>query len=78
MVFGRAGRMSGFDISQYGVYEAARQVRFQGRDVHILLVDFEADARDHRTERPILERWLSGCDPTSAHFHSGGLGPPTS
>ncbi|WP_030457155.1 hypothetical protein [Herbidospora cretacea] len=42
VMFGLAGRMSSFDISGYGVYEAARQVRFDkrlDRDVHTLLVE---------------------------------------
>jgi hypothetical protein len=71
VVFGRAGRMSISDISSYGVYEAARESRYDrnlNRDVRTLHINFAADFRNHDEEGPILERWLRGCDPRSAYF----------
>jgi hypothetical protein len=70
IVFGRAARMSD-EVSTYGVYEAAREVRYTEhlrRDTRTLLVNFDADIRDHETERPHLERWVQGCSPRYASF----------
>ncbi|WP_405149104.1 hypothetical protein OG589_13450 [Sphaerisporangium sp. NBC_01403] len=70
LVFGRAGRMSGYDISGYGVYEAAREVRYDERsqrEVHTLYVAGESlDRRDG--EAKVFNRWVRGCDPESSQF----------
>jgi hypothetical protein len=71
VAFGRAGRMSGTDITSYGVYAAARELRYDdglSRDIATLHIDLAADHRDHQAERPVLERWLTGISPGSAYF----------
>ncbi|WP_424532523.1 hypothetical protein ACOZ38_19845 [Sphaerisporangium viridialbum] len=72
LVFGRAGRMSSYDISGYGVYEAARETRYDQRrrdDVTTLHVNVAADSLDRREgEREVFTRWVRGCDLASAHF----------
>lgn len=76
VAFGHAGRQSGTDITSYGVYEAAHELLYGddlGRDVSMLHIDLDADLRDHRSERPILERWLAGTHPGSAYFQPDSL-----
>ncbi|WP_285633531.1 hypothetical protein [Actinoallomurus iriomotensis] len=65
LVFSRAGRMSGYDITAHGVYEAARETRCDfelDRDVTTLHVnlrsEFERGAED---EIEIFKRWVRGC-----------------
>lgn len=73
LVFGRAGRMSGGDISGYGVYEAAAEVRFNGRrDVTTLHVKSDQPSLDRgEGEAEVFARWVAGCDPTSSYFQRG-------
>lgn len=74
LVFGRAGRMSGGDISGYGVYEAAAEVRFNGRrDVTTLHVKLDQPTSLDRAggEAEVFARWVAGCDPSSAYFQRG-------
>lgn len=71
IVFGRAARMSAYDISTYDVSEAAREQRydeFLHRDVVTLYLKAGSELRDHPNERPILERWVRGCHPNSAYY----------
>ncbi|WP_405140678.1 hypothetical protein OG589_27390 [Sphaerisporangium sp. NBC_01403] len=73
LVFGRAGRMSSHDIRSYGVYEAARENRFDARgrvDVTTLLVAGKSIDREG-DEAEIFRRWVRGCDPESAYYESG-------
>jgi len=76
VVFGRAGRMSGYDIKGWGVHEAAREARFDprsGADVVTLYVNLEVRLRDDTSaERRMLERWVRGCDPQSSYYSPGG------
>ncbi|MFG1826718.1 hypothetical protein ACGFIJ_29920 [Microbispora bryophytorum] len=70
LAFGRAGRMSCHDIRSYGVYEAARETRYDRtlkRDVHTLfLAGSSLDRQDDEAQD--LQRWLQGCVPGSAYF----------
>ncbi|GGV29913.1 hypothetical protein GCM10010182_61170 [Actinomadura cremea] len=72
IAFGRAGRMSSYDITSYGVYEAARETRHVpgGKGRLVTLYIRSRDLRDHdaHVEAPILERWIKGCHPDSAYF----------
>ncbi|MET8145662.1 hypothetical protein ABZU32_35625 [Sphaerisporangium sp. NPDC005288] len=72
LVFGRAGRMSSHDISSYGVYEAARETRYDEHrrgDVTTLHVNVAADSLDRRQgEKKVFARWLQGVESESAHF----------
>ncbi|OKJ92677.1 hypothetical protein AMK26_34515 [Streptomyces sp. CB03234] len=71
VVFGRAARMSVFDVNHYGVTEAARETRWTERlhrDVVTLHLKQDSDLRDHDDEMPILKRWVRGCRPDSAHY----------
>lgn len=71
MAFGRAGRMSGTDVTSYGVYAAARELRYDddlGRDIATRYIDLGDDLRDHQAEWAVLERWLQGISPGSAYF----------
>jgi hypothetical protein len=74
-VFGRAGRMGSPDITGYGVYEAAAEVRYHpglDRDIHTLHVNLHREIRDHGSERRLFERWIRGTSPASAHFQPPG------
>lgn len=73
--FGRAGRMaSAGDVTSFGVYEAAREVRCDeasGREVCILHVARDAGLREeHDDDGGMLHRWVNGCDPQSSYFQS--------
>ncbi|SEG94152.1 Exonuclease [Thermomonospora echinospora] len=73
IVFGRAARMSAYDINSYGVYEAAHDTfvdQSLNRNVATLHLKAGTDLRDHDTERPILERWIQGCHPQSAYYEA--------
>jgi hypothetical protein len=89
IVFARAGRMSCYDITSYGVYEAAHERRFDQRmssDVITLYVRFAGDVhmRDEKgwlptgePEQQVLQRWVRGCDPASSYFEGPErTGPP--
>jgi hypothetical protein len=72
LVFSRAGRMSGHDITAHGVYEAAREIRYDtklDRDITTLYVNlrdqFERGADD---EIEIFTRWVRGCG-EGPYFH---------
>lgn len=73
IVFGRAARMSGYDVNHYGVTEAAREARWKQHrgDVVTLYLKAGSHLRDHPNEKPILERWVRGCNPKSAYFEAG-------
>ncbi|MFB4273054.1 hypothetical protein [Nonomuraea sp. GTA35] len=77
LVFGRAGRMSIAEISGYGVYEAAQELRFDRRlrrDVHTLHV-LDGDSLDRHTDEAVaFTRWVAGCDPKHSHFQPGHQG----
>lgn len=73
LVFGRAGRMSGYDISGYGVYEAAREIRYDARrseDVTTLHVGPNTNpSLGHPSdEADAFHRWIQGCDPDWSSF----------
>ncbi|MEU5138140.1 hypothetical protein [Streptomyces californicus] len=71
VVFGRAARMSGFDVSHYAVLEAARENRWNERantDVVTLYLMSGSNLRDHTTELTILRRWVQGCRPGAASY----------
>ncbi|KOU08306.1 hypothetical protein ADK86_04145 [Streptomyces sp. NRRL F-5755] len=71
VVFGRAARMSAFDVNHYGVSEAAGETRYTerlGRDVVTLHLKQDSHLRDHDNEMPILKRWVRGCRPDSAYY----------
>lgn len=74
LVFGRAGRMS-LDVSGYGVYEAAHELRADerlGRDVQTLYV-LRGQSLDRRPdEADAFARWVAGCDPASSHWSPPG------
>ncbi|GAA5602415.1 MULTISPECIES: hypothetical protein [Streptomyces] len=73
VVFGRAARMSGYDVSHYAVLEAARENRWNERastDVVTLYVKGGSDLRNHTAERLLLERWVRGCRPDSASYEA--------
>ncbi|MGW0604091.1 hypothetical protein [Streptomyces sp. NPDC002640] len=70
LVFGRAGRMSVHDITSYGVYRAAREIRFDddtGRQVTSLYVTGRKLDRETGEEKHFT-RWTRGVKPDSAHF----------
>ncbi|SCE62653.1 hypothetical protein [Streptomyces sp. OspMP-M43] len=70
LVFGRAGRMSSYDITGYGVYQAAREVRFDhdtGRQVTTLYVTGRALDREPGEDKPFA-RWTRGVNPDSAYY----------
>lgn len=70
LAFGRAGRMAA-DISSYGVYPAAQDIRFDrwtGSDVVVLLIGPEPSLGRQNDEPALLQRWVQGCHPSSAHF----------
>jgi hypothetical protein len=74
VVFGRAGRMS-YDISGYGVYEAAWEVRFdprQGKDVRTLHIGPHVfppwDQGPNVGETADFLRWVEGCNPGSSQY----------
>lgn len=71
LVFGRAARMS-YDVSSYGVFEAAREVRWddsRGRDIATLYINSSGEGLDRADdETKAFRRWMRGCDPESSHF----------
>ncbi|MEI7030700.1 hypothetical protein [Streptomyces pratensis] len=73
VVFGRAARMSSYDISHYGVSEAARENRWSERahtDVATLCIKRGSHLRDHATELRLLKRWVQGCRPDSVYYEA--------
>ncbi|WP_333744056.1 hypothetical protein [Streptomyces ardesiacus] len=69
-VFGRAGRMSVHDITSYGVYRAAREVRFDydtGRQVATLYITGLALDRQAGEDKH-FSRWTQGVQPDSAYY----------
>jgi hypothetical protein len=84
IVHGRSGRMSCYDITSYGVYEAAHERRIDnlwGRDVTSLYIRFAGDVHmrdgngrlsNGEPERQVLLRWVRGCDPASSYFEGAG------
>lgn len=75
LVFGRAGRMSSHDIASYGVYEAARENRFDARrrdDVTTLYVGPDVfppwDQGPNVGETADFLRWVDGCKPGSSQY----------
>jgi hypothetical protein len=74
--FGRAGRMAPTgDITSYGVYEAAHEVRWdegQVRDVRTLHVATDTSLREHADDKDLLTRWLRGTAPQSAYYQPPG------
>jgi hypothetical protein len=71
LVCGRAARMSIGDITGYGVYEAAQELRFdprRRRDVSTLHVR-TGDVFDRcPDEKEAFTRWVAGCDHTLSHW----------
>ncbi len=74
--FGRSGRMAlTGDITSYGVYEAAHEVRWDedlSRDVRTLHVVTDTSLRERTDadgERDLLSRWARGTYARSAYFH---------
>jgi hypothetical protein len=70
LVFGRAGRMSSGDISSYGVFAAARELRFDERlrrDVVALhITGSNLDRQDDEAEA--FRRWIAGTSLASSHY----------
>ncbi|MEU2718227.1 hypothetical protein [Streptomyces sp. NPDC007205] len=78
IVFGRAGRMSVHDVSGYGVYEAAREVRFDlsESDEEIITLYVSGHALDRRPgEEEIFARWAGGVRLGSAYYEPPALLP---
>jgi hypothetical protein len=78
IVFGRAGRMSAHDISGYGVYEAAREVRFDPSesDEQIITLYVSGHALDLRPgEDEIFARWAGRVRLGSAYYETPALLP---
>ena len=74
LVFGRAGRMSVYDISSYGVYRAAREERFDydsEQQVTTLYVTGRALDREAGEDKHFA-RWAGGVRPDSAHYEDPG------
>ncbi|MBB4702281.1 hypothetical protein [Sphaerisporangium siamense] len=70
LIFGRTGRMSAGDITGYGVYEAARETRYDkilGKEMTTLHMAGESLDR-RKNEREAYIRWLQGVDLESAQF----------
>ncbi|MFC9955214.1 hypothetical protein ACFVIN_33165 [Streptomyces prasinus] len=77
IVFGRAGRMSMHDISGYGVYTAAREVRFDPAesDDEITTLYLSGRPLDRRPgEKEIFARWARGVQLKSAYYEPPWLG----
>jgi hypothetical protein len=78
IVFGRAGRMSACDISGFGVYEAAREVRFDlsESDEEIITLYVTGHALDRLPgEDEIFARWAGGVRLESVHYETPALLP---
>ncbi|MDW4912625.1 hypothetical protein [Streptomyces californicus] len=70
LVFGRAGRMSVYDITSYGVYTAAREERFDhgtGRQVTTLHVAGRALDREPGEGKHFV-RWARSVESDSAFY----------
>ncbi|MFD6187455.1 hypothetical protein [Streptomyces goshikiensis] len=70
LVFGRAGRMSIYDISSYGVYRAAREERFDRESeemITALYVTGRALDREPGEDKHIA-RWTRGVQHDSAYY----------
>ncbi|MFF2226897.1 hypothetical protein ACFVV7_26685 [Streptomyces globisporus] len=70
LVFGRAGRMSVYDITSYGVYTAAREERFDhgsGRQVTTLHVAGRALDREPGEGKHFV-RWARSVESVSAFY----------
>lgn len=71
LVFGRAGRMSRHDISGYGVYAAAREVRYDPAesDEEITTLYVSGRPLDRQLgENEIFGRWTRGVQLKSAYY----------
>ncbi|WP_103349785.1 hypothetical protein [Amycolatopsis sp. CA-128772] len=69
LAFGRAGRMSSVDIRGYGVFAAAREIRFDERLGDVITLHLTGENLDRKPdEAKALTRWLAGVTPESSHF----------
>lgn len=73
MAFGRAARMSGYDIRGFGVHKAIRVVENDPKTLRdkppVLYVTGPPLQIELRQDEPaILQRWLDGTSPESSHF----------
>jgi len=70
--FGRAGRMApAGDITSYGVYEAACDIRWdqdEARDIRTLLVAMDTSQREVVDGQDLIARWARGTSPRSSYF----------
>ena len=73
LAFGRAGRMSSGDITSYGVYAAARELRYEEHRGDITTLHVTGTNLDRKPgEAAALQRWVAGVDPKSSHFQPPG------
>jgi hypothetical protein len=63
--------MAGVDVTSYGVYEAAAEIRWdqdEARDIRTLLVATDTSQREVVDGQDLIARWVRGTSPRSSYF----------